>query len=251
MKRPGERQSLCKPCFNARRRTRYATNPESELLLSKQWQKENREKTSHYQKESRKRHPEVQIEAQRRYEASKHGQAVRAAYKESNSEKIAREKRLYKLRKQDQVKKSNADYRERIGKQEIARRSKESHEKKPDYYREKRRTWKSENKDKVNAMTNNRRARIKGLAGSYTVKQLEALYDHYSRTCLWCRRREPEIVLSPDHIVAVTRQGATNYITNIQPLCAGIGGCNYRKGNRNFDFRPYWPDAVPTDILFE
>ncbi len=79
-----------------------------------------------------------------------------------------------------------------------------------------------------------RRRTLKTLAGgSYTVAEWEDLKAKYTYSCLCCRKQEPEIKLTADHIIPVTKGGSSN-IDNIQPLC---GTCNTRKRTRIIDYR--------------
>lgn len=59
---------------------------------------------------------------------------------------------------------------------------------------------------------------------------MKARYDY---TCLRCGKREPEIMLTPDHIIPVVKGGSSD-ISNIQPLC---GPCNSAKGANWTDYR--------------
>lgn len=76
-----------------------------------------------------------------------------------------------------------------------------------------------------------RRAKLRG--SKFDTAAWELLKQEYDFTCLWCQQREPEILLTPDHVVPVSRGGADT-IDNIQPLCLG---CNQRKNARDWDFR--------------
>lgn len=78
-----------------------------------------------------------------------------------------------------------------------------------------------------------RRARIEGAGGSFSPQEWESLKDKYSFICLCCKRQEPEIKLTADHIVPL-KMGGTSYIDNIQPLCKS---CNSRKNANVFDYR--------------
>ena len=69
--------------------------------------------------------------------------------------------------------------------------------------------------------------------GSFTPQQWSDLKIQYNFTCLCCGRREPEIKLTADHVIPITRDG-TSDISNIQPLCFS---CNSTKHNKIIDYR--------------
>lgn len=83
---------------------------------------------------------------------------------------------------------------------------------------------------------NNRRARKQQAGGSFTSKEWLELCIRYQYTCLCCKRREPEITLTVDHVIPLSK-GGSNSLENIQPLCLE---CNLRKGTKTKDYRPWF-----------
>ena len=78
-----------------------------------------------------------------------------------------------------------------------------------------------------------RRARLLSNGGSFTAEEWDALKESYGFKCLRCGKREPEIALTPDHVIPVSKQGS-NDISNIQPLCLY---CNKSKHDKTCDYR--------------
>lgn len=74
--------------------------------------------------------------------------------------------------------------------------------------------------------SNLRRNRLKKVGGSFTLGEWQTLKAQYNYTCPHCDRIEPDIKLTIDHIIPVSKGGSNN-IENIQPLC---GSCNSKKG---------------------
>src|SRR5690242_11498587 len=77
------------------------------------------------------------------------------------------------------------------------------------------------------------RARKLGNQGRFTAREWKALCEHYGNRCLCCGRTPPEITLSVDHVVPLSRGGA-NTIDNLQPLCRS---CNSHKRKKIIDYR--------------
>ena len=67
-----------------------------------------------------------------------------------------------------------------------------------------------------------------GAEGFHTLGEWQTLKAQYNWTCPSCKRKEPEIKLTEDHIVPFTKGGSDN-IENIQPLCRS---CNSKKHNK-------------------
>lgn len=103
----------------------------------------------------------------------------------------------------------------------------------PDYHRNYNREWARANPDKIRAKDNARRAFKMGSSETFTAVEWKALKERYDYTCLRCGRREPEIELTVDHIVPISKGGAGT-IDNIQPLCKL---CNSAKHDAIIDYR--------------
>jgi hypothetical protein len=70
-----------------------------------------------------------------------------------------------------------------------------------------------------------REFRENGNGGSHTIGEWETLKSQYNWVCPSCGRAEPDISLTRDHIIPVSKGGSNN-IENIQPLCLS---CNVSK----------------------
>ena len=74
----------------------------------------------------------------------------------------------------------------------------------------------------------NYRAKIRGATGTHTLEEWEDLKKRFGFRCRMCKKKEPKIRLTRDHIIPISKHGS-NFISNIQPLC---GPCNSSKHNK-------------------
>lgn len=72
---------------------------------------------------------------------------------------------------------------------------------------------------------NKRRALKRSNGGSHTAEEWHDLKVQFNYMCLCCKRQEPLVKLTEDHITPLA-MGGRNDISNIQPLCRS---CNAQK----------------------
>ena len=81
----------------------------------------------------------------------------------------------------------------------------------------------------------NKRRAIKLMSnGSYTIEEWENLKKKYHYVCPKCKKKEPIIKLTQDHIIPLIK-GGSHTIDNIQPLCKS---CNSAKQAKIFKINP-------------
>lgn len=98
------------------------------------------------------------------------------------------------------------------------------------------RTYYKRHPDTFRVKAENRRARRLASGGSIALREWATLKAKFDFHCVACRRREPEIKLTMDHVIPLAR-GGHHVIENIQPLCQP---CNSKKFTGTMDFRLGW-----------
>jgi 5-methylcytosine-specific restriction endonuclease McrA len=88
--------------------------------------------------------------------------------------------------------------------------------------------YRKEHPETVRALGQKRRANEAQVSGSHTGEEWLELKIAYGYTCPSCLKKEPEILLTVDHVIPISKNGSNN-IDNIQPLCKS---CNSSKGTK-------------------
>lgn len=93
--------------------------------------------------------------------------------------------------------------------------------------------WRKANPEKSKEYYHARVSRVRGNGGRITAEEWVLLKKFYNFTCLCCKKQEPEIKLTLDHVIPI-KLGGLNVIENAQPLC---GSCNCKKNAKHIDYR--------------
>lgn len=88
--------------------------------------------------------------------------------------------------------------------------------------------YKKSNPEIFSHHENKRRLAKLGNGGSHTLTEWEHIKKIGNYQCAKCGKKEPDIILTRDHIIPVSKGGSDNK-ENIQPLCRSCNASKYNK----------------------
>lgn len=201
----------CRDCFNNAQRKKYAINSENQLAKHKIWYYKNaetiKEKAREYYRKYVKNDPDKQ----------KKNREKAAEWTKNNPEKNRERSRKWA--------KANSDRK--------SEQNKNRYKNNKEHFRIIGKIWNLNNPEKVRSYHVNREARKRGNGGKISADEIRKLFEFYNHTCLCCKRKEPEIKLTLDHVKPLIL-GGENKIENAQPLCKS---CNCSKKAKYIDYR--------------
>lgn len=103
----------------------------------------------------------------------------------------------------------------------------------PEAAREKDRKWRRENPDAARAKIHRYAMRVRQNGGEFSAEEWAEVKRRQNYRCPRCGRAEPEIKLTVDHVIPVSK-GGRNDASNLQALC---GRCNSSKHTKHVDYR--------------
>ena len=156
-------------------------------------------------------------ERKKRYRSSSEGKRKAAEYRNRNKAQIDEYNRQYRERNQEELRLKSQIYRDQH----------------PERSKEYVQRWKAKNKPTIHISVIRQRAKALNAPGTFTKEDWLLVKARQNFTCLMCKKSEPDIKLTVDHIVPMILGGA-NSIENIQGLCRP---CNSKKHLQILDLR--------------
>jgi 5-methylcytosine-specific restriction endonuclease McrA len=203
---PNGANTTCRECKNARRRERYATNPEPFREATKQ--------------RTRKHRGGLKGNANARKDTCAQGHP----YDEENTYVYKGNRQCKTCRKQ-RVMESWARHGERY-----AASHREWYQQNRDKAIAATKRWSEANPERV-ALTSRLKKQRRRAAGVLTAAEWRLILALHGHRCLSCGSDGP---LTIDHVIPVSK-GGPNTAANVQPLC---GPCNSSKATKTIDYRP-------------
>ncbi len=201
----GGLQSACRECRAEQDRAYYYKHQEARQRKSREYWQRNPEKSRENWRAFASTHQEYN-----RQRGVRH-------YQENRERELAQYKEWAQRNKDHLTRRAKAYYRR-------------TKQRQAELFRE----WSHRNPEQVRLRAKRRRARRKGADGSYTLAEWHLLCAAYDHRCLACGKHEPDIKLTADHVIPLSK-GGSDFIDNIQPLCFS---CNSAKNARTVDYRP-------------
>lgn len=223
---------LCKTCKQDKPLTDYAKHPTTKDRRANNCKDCAKALSKYYRsinQEAYRERDKIRNSTPERKEQSRQWEIV-------NREKRREQERLYDAANRETVNAKMREWRKNNSDKDKAHCAKWRAEN-IEYVREKSRIQSTEyrknNHDKVIASTHRYRKRVKENGGEFTGAQWSAIKELFGHRCLACDKREPDIKLSPDHVIPISK-GGKNCVSNIQPLCRK---CNRIKSDKITDYR--------------
>ena len=91
-------------------------------------------------------------------------------------------------------------------------------------------------KEKIIENSRKYRARKLNAGGVFSEEEFKQKLIFYQYKCCKCGTNLKEAIIHRDHMKPLSK-GGSNYISNIQPLCAQ---CNLSKNSKHRDYRDHW-----------
>jgi len=214
-------KAKCRICEREYMRRYYQKHREDLLARNRQYHKDNREQISERKRKYYRDHPD---KAKGRYER------VRSA--PNYKEKHAARQRAWRKKNPERAREISrrAYWRNR---EKIIEGSRRRYRENADEYKARAAQYRKENMDRVLKWNRERKMRKLEIPGTHTVEQWLELCEMFDGVCPCCGQKAN---LTVDHIIPISWEGSSDWITNIQPLC---GSCNCSKSNkRDTDYRP-------------
>lgn len=221
-RRSGGLKSKCRACQRIYNKEYHRKNKQKLNAYSRQYNRDHAEKISTRTKEYYINNREVLRARSKEYRSRedvklRHAQNMRKWRKENPELSKQRARKSYKKHKEARKQGARDHYR-----------------KNPERHKGNAKRYREENLQKVLYWNRQRKARQESIPGSHTFDQWIELGSFFDNSCPCCN--EKDVQLSVDHIIPVSWDNASDWITNIQPLCRS---CNSSKNNsRDTDYRP-------------
>ena len=159
------------------------------------------------------------VRAQKRNWREQNPEAMDAARKDWGKRNPNRKQERYYANRDEELEKRRKYYQN----------NKEEHRKKTI-------VWRKANYEKFAASEARRRARKRGCEATLTAQEWNEIKEAVNHCCIACGRQEPDIILTQDHVVPLSKNGP-HIADNIQPLC---NPCNASKSTKIIDYRSAW-----------